>query len=111
MCLAGQRIPIFEAWERWENMLLPSFYELCTSCLPLPPHHCAKSKKLNLGPSRPKELVQDASFLQVIAELWSQETDSVMSREGKDNPESSYYYCVSQNEKPDILVCVRENVR
>lgn len=109
MCLEGQRIPIFEAWERWENMLLPSFYELCTSHLPLPPHHCAKSKELKFGPSRPKELIQVASFLQVMAELWSQ--DSVMSKEGKDNPEINYYYCVSQNEKPDTLVYVKENVR
>lgn len=73
-------------------MLLPSFYELCTSHLPLPPHRHAKSKELNFGPSRPKELTQDASFLQVMAELWSQETDSVMSREGKDSPESNYYF-------------------
>lgn len=34
-----------------------------------------------------------------------------MSREGKDNPESNYYYSVSKNEKPDVLVYVKENVR
>lgn len=56
-------------------------------------------------------MIQGASFLQVMAELGSQETDSVMSREGKDNPESNHYYCVSKNEKPDALVYVKETVR
>lgn len=82
-------------------------YVRATYHLPPPPHHCAKSKDLNLGPSRPEELIQGASFLQVMAELWSQEADSVMSREGKDNPESIYYYCVLKNEKLDTLVYVK----
>lgn len=46
-----------------------------------------------------------------MAEFWSQETDSVMSREGKGSPESSYNYCVSKTEKPDTSVCVKEDVR
>lgn len=46
-----------------------------------------------------------------MAELGSQETDSVMSRERKDNPESNHYYCVSKNEKPDAVVYVKETVR
>lgn len=67
MHFAGQRFPIFEAQERLENLLLPSFYELCAgntlSATSSPGLHTEP------GPAKPKELTQDASFLQVMAEL------------------------------------------
>lgn len=94
-----------------KKILPPSFHELCTSHLLFATSSPPLCKELNLGISRPKDLIQDASFLQVMAELWSQETDSVKSRQGKDNAESNYYYCVSKNEKPDMLVRVEQNVR
>jgi len=67
MHLAGQRIPIFEAWERWENRLLPSFHELCAGNT----LSATSSPRLYMEPSPAKleELTQDASFPQVTAEL------------------------------------------
>lgn len=64
---ARQRIPIFEARERWKNMLLPSFYELCASntlSATSSPWLCTET-----DPAKPKEYTQDASFLQVMSEL------------------------------------------
>lgn len=67
MHLAGQGIPIFEAWERWQNMILPSFYELCARNL----LSATSSPLLCLepDPAKPKDLSQNASCLQVTAEL------------------------------------------